>query len=91
MQGCGTAQPKVRASAACVRPLTGWAGLTPTEALRGVIILVVMETLLLTRPVAWLEEHVDYLSCAALLLREERLSLFQQTRLFFAFRARISD
>ena len=46
---------------------------------------------MLTRQVSWLEEHIDYLSCAALLLRAKRLSLYQQTRLFFTYRSRISD
>ena len=61
------------------------------EAGRGILILVILETLMLTRQVSWLEEHIDYLSCAALLLRAKRLSLYQQTRLFFTYRSRISD
>jgi hypothetical protein len=36
-------------------------------------------------------QHIDYLSCAALLLRAKRMSLYQQTRLFFTYRSRISD
>ena len=35
------------------------------EALKGAIILAILETLYLTRNVHWLEEHVDYLRCAA--------------------------
>lgn len=61
------------------------------EALQGVIILLILERLFLTRPVSWMETHVDYLSCQALLFGREKMSLLQQTRLVHRFRTRISD
>ena len=61
------------------------------EAATGVIILAILERLHFTRPVSWLEDHVDYLSVQALLFEEKSLSLFQQTRLMFEYRKRISD
>ena len=53
--------------------------------------LALLETLFLTRPVSWLEDHVDYLSVQALLFQRASLSPFQKTRLFFSFRTRITD
>jgi len=32
-----------------------------TEALRGAVLVIVLESLFLTRPLSWLEEHLDYL------------------------------
>jgi hypothetical protein len=61
------------------------------EAAKGVVILAILERLHVTRPVSWLEDHVDYLSVQALLFEEKSLSLFQQTRLLFEYRKRISD
>ncbi len=61
------------------------------EAVKGAIILAILERLRLTRPVNWLEEHVDYYSVQALLFQEKEMTLFQQTRLFFSYRSRIAD
>ena len=61
------------------------------EAVKGLLVLALLETLFLTRPVSWLEDHVDYLSVQALLFQRASLSPFQKTRLFFSFRTRITD
>ena len=61
------------------------------EAAKGVVILLILERLHVTRPVSWLEDHVDYLSTQALLFEEKGLSLFQQTKLLFEYRKRIAD
>ena len=56
-----------------------------TEALKGAIILAIMERLFLTRNSAWLEEHIDYLSLQALMFQQQRakLGFAGQVRLFF--------
>ena len=61
------------------------------QAARSVVLLAIAERLHLTRPVAWVEEHIDYLSTSALLLEHGGLSYFQELRLFFTFRRRLSD
>ena len=61
------------------------------EAAKGVVILMILERLHVTRPVSWLEEHIDYLSVQALFFEEKGLSLYQQTKLLFEFRKRIAD
>ena len=47
-----------------------------------------MRTPLLTHP---RPSSVDFYSLQALLFKEQNLSFWQQTRLFFSFRSRISD
>ena len=37
------------------------------------------------------QDHVDYLSVQAMLFEEKGLSIYQQTRLLFVYRKRISD
>ena len=61
------------------------------EAAKAIVLFVILERLHLTRPVSWLEEHIDYLSVQSLLFEEERISLYQQTRLLFEYRHRITD
>ncbi len=59
------------------------------EALKAAVVLIILERLFLTRPAAWMEAHIDYLSVQALLF-EERMSFFGQTRMLFAFQKRVS-
>ena len=61
------------------------------EAVISLLVLAIAERLHLTRPVAWLEEHIDYISTSALLLEHGGLSFFQELRLFFTFRRRLVD
>ena len=61
------------------------------QALIAIVILAVAERMHLTRPVTWLEEHIDYMSTSALLLEYGGLSFFQELRLLFTFRRRLSD
>jgi hypothetical protein len=53
------------------------------EALKGVVVLVVMERLLLTSDISWMEDQLDYLCLQALLFKHARLSMAQQVRLLF--------
>ena len=61
------------------------------QAVISLLVLAIAERLHLTRPVAWLEDHIDYMSTAALLLEHGGLSYFQELRLFFTFRRRLVD
>ena len=61
------------------------------EAGKALLLLVILERLYMTRPVTWLEQHVDYLSCQALLFRHTGLSLLQQARLLYTYKRRITD
>ena len=61
------------------------------QAVISLLVLAIAERLHLTRPVAWLEDHIDYMSTAALLLEHGGLSYFQELRLFFTFRRRLAD
>ena len=60
------------------------------QAVLSVVLLAVAERLHLTRPVAWLEDHIEYMSTSALLLEHGGLSFFQELRLFFTFRRRLA-
>ena len=61
------------------------------ETAQGLVILFILERLYLTRPVSWIEDHVDYLSLQALFFRDAGLSMMQQFRLLYTFKRRISD
>ena len=61
------------------------------QALTAIAILAIAERMHLTRPVTWLEEQIDYMSTSALLLEHGGLSFFQELRLIFTFRRRLSD
>ena len=61
------------------------------QAVISLLVLAIAERLHLTRPVAWLEDHIDYMSTAALLLEHGGLSYFLELRLFFTFRRRLVD
>ena len=61
------------------------------QAVTSILVLAIAERLHLTRPVAWLEDHIDYISTSALLLEHGGLSFFQELRLFFTFRGRLTD
>ena len=61
------------------------------QVVQTIIIMAIIERLHLTNSVSWLEEHIDYMSTQALLFEHVGLSFFQQTRLFTAFRTRLSD
>jgi hypothetical protein len=61
------------------------------EAMKGLVVLVIMERLLLTSDASWMEDHVDYLCLQALLFKHSRLSMTQQVRLLFARSKRLQD
>ena len=61
------------------------------HAVLSVALLAIAERMHLTRPVAWLEDHIEYMSTSALLLEHGGLSFFQELRLFFTFRRRVVD
>ena len=54
------------------------------EALKGIVLLVVLERLLLTSDISWMEDHLDYLCLQSLLFKHANLSMTQQIRLLFA-------
>ena len=63
------------------------------EALKGAIIMAIMERLFLTRNANWLEEHIDYLSLNALMFEQQRagLGFVGQVRLFFRHTRRLDS
>jgi hypothetical protein len=63
------------------------------QALRALLVLVLLELLLLTPHDSWLEQHVDYLSLQALLYRQQQRppSLYGQLRLLMAHTKRVVD
>ena len=61
------------------------------QAVTSLVFVAIAERMHLTRPVAWLEDHIDYISTSALLLEHGGLSFFQELRLLFTFRRRLSD
>ena len=60
------------------------------EAIKGAVVMVIMERLFLTRNASWLEDHIDYLSLQALLFKRAGLSFLQQARLLFSHSKRIT-
>ena len=61
------------------------------EVLKGVVVLVVMERLLLTSDTSWIEDQLDYLCLQSLLFKRARLSMTQQVRLLFARSKRLQS
>ena len=41
------------------------------EALKAVVVMLVLERLFISSPVGWIEDHIDYLAVQAVMLREE--------------------
>ena len=81
------------------------------EAAKGMLILILLETLMLTRDSSWMEvgrracalcdcavsltlqalqDHVDYLSCQALMFGRASSNLFSQAKLVFIRSRRLS-
>jgi hypothetical protein len=63
------------------------------EALKGAAVVVLLETLYLTRNLHWLEENIDHMSLQALLFGRAGVPLgpWQRARLFFDFQRRLTD
>jgi hypothetical protein len=61
------------------------------EAAKGVVLLMIMESLYLTPNGSWLEEHVDYLSLQALLMRSAGISWASQVKRLWHHTKRLSD
>jgi hypothetical protein len=61
------------------------------ELAKGLLILLLLERFYLTRPAAWLEHHVDYLSCQPLFFSHSGLSWLQQARLLYTYKRRIEE
>ena len=59
-------------------------------ALQAAAVLTVMETLWLTGNKPWLEEHIDFASVQAALLREAGNGLWQRTRAYLDFYAAVA-
>ena len=57
------------------------------EALKAVVVLLILERLFVSSPVGWLEDHIDYLSVQAVLMRE-KLGLLGRIRRHVAFTQR---
>jgi hypothetical protein len=60
------------------------------EALKGLVVLAILERMLLTSDISWLEDHLDYL-CLQALLFKQNLSMTGQVRLLFARSKRLQD
>ena len=54
-----------------------------TEALRGAVVVIVLEGLFLTRPVSWLEEHLDYLFLQSTIFGNMALGFKTQISVFW--------
>lgn len=61
------------------------------EALKGLVVLAVLERMLLTSNISWMEDHLDYLCLQSLLLQHTDLSMAQQVRFMFARSKRLQD
>ena len=61
------------------------------EAIRGIIILAILERLMLTRHSSWLDEHLDFYSVQAMLYTDKVVSFGTQIMMFFNFQKRIID
>ena len=63
------------------------------EALKAALLLLVLESLYLTRNVHWLEENVDHASLQALLFGRAAppLGPLRRARLYFDFQRRLTD
>ena len=62
-----------------------------TEALKAVVIVVILERLHLTRPMPWLEQHLDYLCLQARIFGDTTLSFTEQIGVFWRNTRRLSS
>ena len=61
------------------------------EAIRGIIILAILERLMLTPHGSWLDEHLDFYSVQAMLYTDKVVSFGTQIMMFFNFQKRVID
>ncbi len=63
------------------------------EALKGALIIAVLESLYLTRNLHWLEDSIDHMSLQALLFGRAGapLGVLRRARMFFEFQRRLTD
>ena len=61
------------------------------EAVKGAVVLAILERLQLTSNSNWVEELIDYYSINAVLFRRTATGLLGQLRLFFRFTRRVAD
>jgi hypothetical protein len=57
-------------------------------AFKAIFVMLILERLFLSSPVGWIEEHIDYLSVQAVMLRD-KLSLTGRIRLHLKFSRRM--
>ena len=54
-----------------------------SQALRGAVVLAILERLYLTRPTPWLEEHLDFACLQATIFGRDVLSFSDQIGIFW--------
>ena len=59
------------------------------EAVKAVFVMLILERLFISSPVGWMEEHIDYLSVEAVMLRE-KLGLAGRIRRHLKFSRRMA-
>ena len=62
-----------------------------SEALRGAVVVVVLERLYFTRPTPWLEGHLDYACLQATIFGDTALSFSGQIAVFWRYTRRLSS
>ena len=60
------------------------------EALKAAIIMLVLERLYVSSPIAWMEDHIDFLSVQAVML-QQKLGFFGRVRAHTAFTQRLAS
>ena len=59
------------------------------EAMKAVFIMLILERLYVSSPVSWLEEHIDFLSVQAVMMRE-KLGIIGRIRAHLRFSNRMA-
>ena len=62
-----------------------------SEALRGAVLIVILERLYLTRPTPWLEGHLDYACLQATIFGDTALTFTGQIAVFWRNTRRLSS
>ena len=68
--------------------MSEWQDIVKT-ALKAIFVMLIMERLFISSPVGWIEEHIDYISVQAVMLREN-LGLIGRIRRHLLFSRRMS-
>ena len=87
-QGAVNAFAKSFGVSYALNQVTEWQDIVK-EVMKAILVMLILERLFISSPVGWMEEHIDYLSVEAVMLRE-KLGLAGRIRRHLKFSRRMA-